>query len=67
MVTENAERPEIPSDEELPGGTLSCLPDYLELMRACWAQDAAQRPSFAEVCRQLRQLLEREVEHRRQA
>ena len=38
MVTENAERPEVPAAEQLPGGALSCLDDYLDLMHQCWHQ-----------------------------
>ena len=37
-VTERQERPEVPADEQLPGGSLGCLADYTQLMRQCWAQ-----------------------------
>ena len=39
-VVNRMERPPIPAD---------CPPEYADLVRACWAQDAADRPSFSEV------------------
>jgi hypothetical protein len=49
-------RPIIPGEEDLPPGTSSstCLATFIRLMRDCWAQDAAQRPSFEVIARRLK-------------
>ena len=46
----------VPPPEELPGdgGAFSRLPEYLDLMSRCWAQDPGQRPLFPEVIADLR-------------
>ena len=53
-------RPAIPPLETLPGPDakpFAGLGRYIELMQACWHQDPAARPSFAEVCDVLKNLL----------
>ncbi|KAL4450218.1 hypothetical protein ABPG77_010887 [Micractinium sp. CCAP 211/92] len=55
------ERPVIPPREELPGpdsATFAGLEAYCQLVRDCWAQDATQRPTMAQVVRRLRALLQ---------
>jgi hypothetical protein len=44
-VVNRMERPQIPAD---------CPPEYMTLMRSCWAQDAGDRPSFSDVIEQLK-------------
>jgi serine/threonine protein kinase len=65
MVTENAKRPEVPPHEELPTGTFSKEGEYLALMHECWAQDPAQRPTFAAIISRLRRMLAAEASLRR--
>ena len=51
----DGERLEIPADpSQLPGGTFGGMADYVALMRACWEQDPAARPSFGQVIAELR-------------
>jgi len=38
---------EIPADlEALPGGSFPGMPEYLALMKRCWAEEPRQRPAF---------------------
>lgn len=61
-------RLELPAVEDLPGHDTAAfaasggLRAYCELMAACWAQDPAQRPSFAELVPRLRWVGARGVE-----
>ena len=51
LVTEGAQRPELPAPEDLPGtGTFAGYSEYIMLMEQCWDQDPAARPTFAQVC-----------------
>ena len=38
MVTEQQLRPELPAEENLPGGCFAGYEEYCELMNACWHQ-----------------------------
>jgi hypothetical protein len=50
LVTEGAQRPELPAPEDLPGtGTFAGYSEYIMLMEQCWDQDPAARPTFAQV------------------
>ena len=50
LVTEGAQRPELPAPEALPGsGTFEGYSEYIMLMEQCWDQDPAARPTFAQV------------------
>jgi len=45
-VTTNGQRPEMPADPMLLlGGSLPGLPEYRELMEACWDAEPGARPS----------------------
>lgn len=44
----------LPSPGPVPSLQFEGLDAYVSLMRRCWAQDAAERPDFAEVARELR-------------
>ena len=57
-IAEKQRRPPIPPEAELPGGSFSGLPAYLDLMQACWDGDSAQRPNFESCIITLRGLLE---------
>ena len=58
MVTVEKLRPDIPPEvDELPGGAFAGLAEYIDLMKACWAQDAAERPDFETIIGRLRRLL----------
>lgn len=57
--------PQVPPREELPTGPFSREGDYLALMRECWAQDPAQRPTFAAIILRLRRMLAAEASLRR--
>lgn len=51
LVTEGAQRPELPAPKDLPGtGTFAGYSEYIMLMEQCWHQDPAARPTFAQVC-----------------
>lgn len=51
LVTEGAQRPELPAPADLPGtGTFAGYSEYIMLMEQCWDQDPAARPTFAQVC-----------------
>ena len=53
LVTDGAQRPEVPPTEALPGpGTFAGYPEYIMLMEHCWHQDPAARPTFTQVCLQ---------------
>ena len=55
LVVDQQQRPELPEDAaELPGRPLRHMRAYADLMRACWATDPAQRPTFAGVIARLR-------------
>lgn len=55
LVVDQQQRPELPEDAaELPGRPLRHMRAYTALMRACWATDPAQRPTFAGVISRLR-------------
>ena len=43
----------IPLPEELPAGPLSCYPQYVELMNACWSIESELRPTFRSIVQQL--------------
>ena len=43
-----------PPPEQLPGGTFEGLEGYCALIERCWAQDPAQRPTFAAIVNDLR-------------
>lgn len=52
-------RPPIPPPDQLPGGgggafAAEGLSRYVSLLQACWAQDPAARPSFADILAELR-------------
>ena len=49
-------RPPIPEPGSIPGGGFPGLPAYLALMQRCWAEQPAERPAFAEVVAELRQV-----------
>ncbi len=50
LVTEGAQRPELPAPEDLPGtGGFAGYSEYIMLMEQCWDQDPAARPTFAQV------------------
>ncbi|KAL3162493.1 hypothetical protein ABBQ32_010154 [Trebouxia sp. C0010 RCD-2024] len=57
-IAEKQRRPAIPPESELPGGSFSGLPAYLDLMQACWAGEPQQRPGFESCIITLRGLLE---------
>lgn len=62
LVTEGAQRPELPAFENLPGsGPFAGYSEYLMLMEQCWHQDPAARPTFAQVITVLRKLLAAEM------
>lgn len=50
-VGEQGGRPEVPEvgSTELQGGNFEGWDEYVGLMKACWAQDPNQRPSFDQV------------------
>lgn len=51
LVTDGAQRPDIPAVENLPGpGNFDGYPEYITLMEQCWHQDPAARPTFTQVC-----------------
>ena len=55
LVVDQQQRPELPEDPaDLPGRPLRHMHAYDDLMRACWATDPAQRPTFAGVIARLR-------------
>lgn len=56
---------QVPPREELPTGPFSGEGEYLALMRECWAQDPAQRPTFAAIISRLRRMLAAEASLRR--
>lgn len=47
---------QVPALEALPSPAFAGMADYLQLMAECWAQDPAQRPSFAAVISRLRKV-----------
>ncbi|KAK3246932.1 hypothetical protein CYMTET_43545 [Cymbomonas tetramitiformis] len=49
LVVDKQERPKMPT---------SVLQPYAELMKECWAQDPIKRPSFSEVEKRLRQMID---------
>lgn len=57
-VGEKGGRPEIPapSSPALHGGAFPGYDEYVALMHACWAQDAAARPGFDHIIAVLRGL-----------
>ena len=57
-IAEKKRRPNIPPESELPGGTFSGLPAYLDLMQACWHADPQERPAFESCINTLRSLFE---------
>ncbi|KAI7842172.1 hypothetical protein COHA_004194 [Chlorella ohadii] len=60
-LVRNGSRPDIPPLDQLPGPSPAGCPgmdDYMQLIRDCWAQDPAQRPSFASIAPRLHVLLE---------
>ena len=57
-IAEKKRRPTIPPESEVPGGTFSGLPAYLDLMQACWHADPQERPAFESCIITLRSLLE---------
>ncbi len=58
-IAERRQRPEIPADlEALPGGSFAGMPEYLALMKRCWAEEPRQRPAFDEVISDLRNLMD---------
>ncbi|KAL4452433.1 hypothetical protein ABPG75_008095 [Micractinium tetrahymenae] len=50
-----------PPNDQLPGGLLSCYDEYVALMRHCRNADPEGRPSFDEIVRRLRGLLDAEI------
>lgn len=50
----DGERLEVPLAVALPGGGFEGLPDYVQLMQRCWAQDPVERPSSNEIITALR-------------
>ncbi|KAA6426630.1 MAG: kinase [Trebouxia sp. A1-2] len=62
LVTEGAQRPELPAPEDLPGtGAFAGYSEYIMLMEQCWDQDPAARPTFAQVITVLRKMLAAEM------
>ncbi|KAL4428439.1 hypothetical protein ABPG75_002528 [Micractinium tetrahymenae] len=53
---------EVPPPDRLAGGPLAQYPAYVQLMRACWARDPAQRPTFAEVVDRLQAIMKAEAQ-----
>jgi serine/threonine protein kinase len=69
-VRQGGERPQIDDQQQYHACKMHCernfvsqqktneqildLQKIMELMRRCWSQDPLQRPSFAEVCQQLK-------------
>ncbi|KAI7844896.1 hypothetical protein COHA_001545 [Chlorella ohadii] len=54
-------RPAVPPANELPGpgaSNFASLDEYCSIMRACWAQDPGERPTFSDVAPRLRALLD---------
>jgi hypothetical protein len=54
-------RPELPALEELPGpdnAAFGQLDVYCQLVRDCWAQNPAERPTFADIVPRLGAMLE---------
>lgn len=43
----------IPLAQELAAGPFSCYPQYVALMKACWAIETSQRPNFNTIVQQL--------------
>ena len=68
-ISEKGERPEVPSEAPgaLLGGTFPGFPAYCALMRRCWAEDPAERPSFEAVIAELRSMLADSNAHARRA
>jgi serine/threonine protein kinase len=65
LVTEGAQRPEIPAPEDLPGCKgFPGLDEYVELMKRCWHQVPEERPTFAQAITVLRGLLGSEMRQR---
>lgn len=52
----DGERLQVPSPDQLPGARepFEALGGYLSLMHACWAQDAADRPTFGQIITKLK-------------
>ncbi|PRW58265.1 Serine threonine- kinase CTR1 [Chlorella sorokiniana] len=65
MIT-SGERLPVPALPDLPGPPppAPLYDAYVALMRRCWAQDAADRPSFSEVIVELRSILGRHASSR---
>ncbi|KAK9845513.1 hypothetical protein WJX81_008391 [Elliptochloris bilobata] len=66
-ISEKGERPEVPSEAPgaLPGGTFPGFLAYCALMRRCWGEDPAARPSFEAIIAELRSLLADSSAHQR--
>ena len=57
----------MPAPEDLPTAMFGGGDDYLRLMRECWAQDPADRPTFAAIISRLRRMLATEASLRRES
>lgn len=53
-TTMDGGRLEFPPPDALAGGGFEGLGGYQALARQCWAPDAAERPTFAEIIARLR-------------
>ena len=47
-------RMEVPAEADLPGGGFIGMESYVALMRRCWSESPADRPTFEEVVAALR-------------
>jgi hypothetical protein len=57
------ERPEIPEDiSSLPGGTFCAIEDYLDLIKRCWADDLAERPTFQIIILELSGMMDKQTQ-----
>ena len=58
-VAEKQLRPDVPEDpSQLPGGSFSEIERFLALMRACWAAEPKERPTFESIITELRAMSE---------
>lgn len=53
-------RPELPAEEDLPGGWPADKEGYLSLMQQCWTRTAQSRPSYENIIGQMRTIIDAE-------
>lgn len=53
-VVDHDHRPDIDEDGGFPGGVPAAYPDYLQLMRQCWATKPTERPTYEAIIGKMR-------------